>query len=164
MAGARFAQTPTSGARKQTLIAAMNLPTGVNFPKLKDNVITYWLQDPRMNWPVKVISAERGASMGAVMGGVVPIRGCVVSAKFVFGRPLMLTERILGLQPGELEKGALMLRLNRLPYTNEFDLAPGYTNVAAYPGYPPGLGSNQWILTADVLATVIKVAGPSQTL
>jgi hypothetical protein len=56
------------------------------------------------------------------------------------------------------------LRLCRLTQPNEFDLAAGYTNVAAYAGYPPGLGSNQWILTADVFATVLKVAGPSQTL
>ena len=142
----------------------MNTQAGFNFPKLKDNTIAYWLQDPRTNWPVKVISAQRGAGLGATVGSVVPVQGCVVSAKFVLGRPLMLAERIFGLEPGELNKGAVLLRLDRLPYTNEFELASGYTNAAAYPGYPPGLGSNQWILTADVPATVIKVAGPSQTL
>jgi hypothetical protein len=92
------------------------------------------------------------------------VHGCVVSAKFVLGRPLPLAERILGLHPGELSKGAVLLHLNRLPEANEFDLATGYTNVAAYAGYPPGLGSNQWILTADISATVQRVVGPSQTL
>jgi len=137
---------------------------GIDVQKLKQNVISYWLEDPRMNWPVKVISAQRSASLSASLGRVLPVRGCVVSAKFVLGRPLAMAERILGLRPGELSPGAVLLRLNRLPTANEFDLAPGYTNVAAYPGYPPGLGSNQWILTADILATVQKVAGPGQSL
>lgn len=131
---------------------------------MKQNVIAYWLEDPRMNWPVKVISEQRGTALGASLGRVLPVRGCVVSAKFVLGRPLYLAERILGLRPGELAAGAVLLRLDRLPQPDEFDLAPGYTNVAAYPGYPPGLGSNQWILTAHIFATVEKVAGPAQSL
>ena len=142
----------------------MDAHAGLDVPKLKQNVITYWLEDPRMNWPVKVVSAQRGASLGAALGRVVLVRGCVVSAKFVLGRPLAVAQQILGLRPGELDQGAVLLRLNRLPHANEFDLAAGYTNVAAYPGYPSGLGSNQWILTVDVFATVLKVAGPSQTL
>jgi hypothetical protein len=140
----------------------MNAYDGLDVPKLKQNVIAYWQEDPRMNWPVKVISAQR--SRGAATGNTLPIRGCVVSAKFVLGRPLNLAERILGLPPGELSQGAALLWLNRLPYPNEFDLVPGYTNVPAYPGYPIGQGSNQWILTTDILATVRKVAGPSETL
>ena len=136
----------------------------LDIPKLKQNVIEYWLEESRMNWPVKVISAQRGAALGAAFGRVVPVAGCVVSAKFVLGRPLSLAERILGLNPGELTQGAMLLRLNRLPLATEFDLAAGYTNVAAYPGYPPGLGSNQWILTTAILATVIKVADRSGTL
>jgi hypothetical protein len=131
---------------------------------VKQNAITYWLQDTQLNWLVKVLSAQRGASLGAASGRIVPVRGCVVSAKFVLGRPLPLVERILGLRPGELSQGAVLLRLNRLPRTNEFDLAEGYTNVAAYQGYPTGLGSNQWILTVDIFATVLEVAGASQTL
>jgi len=61
-----------------------------------------------------------------------------------------LAERILGLHSGDLSQGAVPLPLNRLPQAHEFDLTPGYTNVAAYPGYPPGLGSNQWVLTVDL--------------
>ena len=140
----------------------MNPFDGLDVPKLKQNVIAYWLEDTRMNWPVKVISAQSGH--GAATGEVVPVRGCVVSAKFVLGRQLSLAERILGLLPGELRQGAVLLRLNRPPNPDEFDLFPGYTNVPAYPGYPIGLGSNQWILTTDILATVRKVAGPSETL
>jgi len=141
----------------------MGANAGFDVAKLKQNIIAYWLQDPRMNWPVKVISAQRGAALGAIPGRIVLVRGCVVSAKFVLGRPLALTEQILGLNPGDLKQGAVLLRLNNLPLANQFDLA-GYTNVAAYPGYPPGLGSNQWILNTDIFATVLKVAGPSQTL
>ena len=140
----------------------MNPYQGLDVPKLKQNVIAYWQEDPRMNWPVKVISAQR--SGGAAKGSTLSGRGCVVSAKFVLGRPLTLAERILGLFPGELSQGAALLWLNRLPYPSEFDLVAGYTNVPAYPGYPIGQGSNQWILTTDILATVRQVAGPSGTL
>jgi hypothetical protein len=142
----------------------MSAHSGFDVLKQKQNAISYWLEDPRMNWPVKVMSAQRGVSLGATAGRIILVRGCVVSAKFVLGRPLALAERILGLRPGELTQGAVLSRLNRLPQPSEFDLAAGYTNVAAYAGYPPGLGSNQWILTADVFATVLKVTGPSQTL
>ena len=140
----------------------MNPFEGLDVAKLKQNVIAYWLEDPRMNWPVKVISTQR--SPGAAVNNILPVRGCIVSAKFVLGRPLALAERILGLIPGELRQGAALVWLNRLPDPNEFDLIPGYTNVPAYPGYPIGLGSNQWILTTDILATVRKIAGPSGTL
>jgi hypothetical protein len=140
----------------------MNPQSGLNVPKLKQNVIAYWLEDTRMNWPVKVISAKR--AQGAGIGSLVAVRGCVVSGKFVLGRSLTVVEQILGLRPGELNQGAVLLRLNRLPYPTEFDLAGGYTNSAAYPGYPSGLGSNQWILTADILATVLNVAGPTEAL
>lgn len=136
--------------------------TGLDVAKIKKNVLAYWMQG-KLNWPVKVISAARASSMGATPGAVRPVRGCVVSTKFVRGRSLGLAEQILGLKPGELAMGAALLRLNRLPNANEFDLA-GYTNVAACPGYPPGLGSNQWVLTADIPATVEKIAGPGQTL
>jgi hypothetical protein len=144
-------------------LGRMSATSGLNVPKLKQNIAEYWLADTRMNWPVKVISAARGASLGATVGKVIPVRGCVVSAKFVLGRPLRTAEQILGLNTGELMAGAVLLRLNRLPRASDFDLA-GYTNVAAYPGYPPGLGSNQWVLTVDVPATVLKVTGPPGTL
>ena len=101
----------------------MNPQSGLNVPKLKQNVIAYWLEDTRMNWPVKVISAKRG--QGAGIGSLVAVRGCVVSGKFVLGRSLTVVEQILGLRPGELNQGAVLLRLNRLPYPTEFDLAGG---------------------------------------
>ncbi len=132
---------------------------GLDVAKIKQNVIAYWMQDQRMNGPVKVISAARAASLGAKPGALIPVHGCVVSAKFVLGRPLATVEKILGLQPGELGGGGALLRLNRLPGASEFDLA-GYTNVAAYPGYPPGLGSNQWVVKIDIPATVEKLVGP----
>ena len=37
---------------------------GLDVPKLKQNVIAYWLEDTRMNWPVKVISAQRTRGAG----------------------------------------------------------------------------------------------------
>lgn len=142
----------------------MSAPAGIDVPKVKQNVIAYWQDDPGMNWPVKVMSAQRGRALGPLPGRLVSVSGCVVSAKFVLGRPMPLAERILGLHPGELSQGAVLVRLNRLPEAHEFDLAEGYTNVAAYAGYPPGLGSNQWILTTHISATVLKVSGPSETL
>jgi len=135
---------------------------GLDVAKIKQNVLEYWREDPRMNGPVKVISAARAASHSAGPGSVIPVRGCVVSAKYVLGRPLSSVETILGLKPGELSAGGALLRLNRLPGANEFDLA-GYTNVAAYPGYPVGTGSNQWVLTAFIPASVEKSAGPGGT-
>jgi hypothetical protein len=140
------------------------IPTaGLNVARIKQNIEAYWLQDPKRNGPVKVISAARAASLGARPGQVIPVGGCVVSAKFVLGKPLADVEKILGLKTGELSGGGALLRLNRFPKPNEFDLA-GYTNVAAYPGYPPGLGSNQWVVTASIPATVEKLAGPGGTL
>ena len=115
-----------------------------------------------MNGPVKVISAARAASLGAKLGAVIPVGGCVVSAKFVLGRPLAAAEKILGLNPGELSAGGALLRLTRFPSANEFDLA-GYTNVPAYPGYPTGLGSNQWVVTTQIPAKVEKLVGPGGT-
>jgi len=140
----------------------MAAPGGLNTARIQQNVIEYWNEDPRMNWPVKVISTQRAP--GATVGQVRYVRGCIVSAKFVLGRTLQTAEQILGLRPGDLAQGAVLLRLNRLPQPNEFTLTPGYTNVAAYPGYPPGLGSNQWILTEDIAATVMRVAAPGQSL
>jgi hypothetical protein len=117
-----------------------------------------------MNGPVKVISAQRGAQLNAIIGRAVKVTGCVVSAKFVLGRPLMQVEQILGLRSGDLSQGAVLLRLLHLPQPAQFDLTRGYTNVAAYPGYPPGLGSNQWVLNVDIHAIVVKIAAPGQTL
>ncbi|HTW61194.1 MAG TPA: hypothetical protein VMD55_05250 [Terracidiphilus sp.] len=135
---------------------------GLDVAKIKRNVEAYWMQDPKMNGPVKVISATRAASLGARLGQVIAVGGCVVSAKFVLGKPLATIEKILGLKAGELSGGGALLRLNRFPIPKEFDLA-GYTNVAAYPGYPPGLGSNQWVVKADIPATVEKLVGPGGT-
>lgn len=142
----------------------MAFPAAHNFLKLKDTTIAYWLRDPRLHWPMKVISGEHAATLGATIGSVVPVLGCVVSAKFVLGQPLLVAERIFGLKPGELNRGAVLLRLNRLPYTDEFDWNPGHTNLTAYNGFRHGMESNQWILTADVPATIVKIAGQSQTL
>ena len=157
-------ERPPNASRTEVSSIGMSSSAGIDVDKVKQNVIAYWREDPRMNWPVKVISAQRGVGIGAAVGRLVTVHGCVVSAKFVLGRTLPLAERILGLHSGELSRGAVLVRLNRLPEPHEFDLAAGYTNVAAYAGYPPGLGSNQWILTADISATVQKVATPGQTL
>ena len=149
--------------QKRGYTTAMIDTSCLNVPKIKQDVVAYWMQDPRMNGPVKVISAARAASLGVKLGAVVPVGGCVVSAKFVLGRPLDKIEKILGLTPGELRAGGALLRLTRFPTANEFDLA-GYTNVPAYPGYPVGSGSNQWVVTAQIPAKVERLAGPGGTL
>lgn len=81
---------------------------------------------------------------------------------------LQEVERILGLLPGELKDGAVLLRLNLLPLPHQYELR-GYTQTPAgepYAGgaYPPGLGANQWELTVEVPATVLKIVQAGQRL
>jgi hypothetical protein len=141
--------------------------SGLDVDRIKQNVAEYW-QAEGWNWPVKVISAARGLTLGASAGRVVAVSGFVTSEKFVRGKPLDQVERILGLLPGELKNGAVLLRLNVLPLPQQFELR-GYTQTPAgevYSGglYPPGLGANQWELKAKIPATVLKIAPAGQTL
>jgi hypothetical protein len=141
--------------------------SGLDVDRIKQNVAVYW-QAERWNWPVKVISAQRGLALGASAGRVVPVSGFVTSEKFVRGRPLDQIEKILGLLSGELKNGAVLLRLNFLPLPQQFELR-GYTQTPAgevYAGgiYPPGLGANQWELKANIPATVLKIALAGQSL
>ena len=141
--------------------------TGFDVAKIKANVVEYW-QAEGWNWPVKVMSSARGTALGLSAGRVVAISGYVTSEKFVRGRPLNDVEQILGLIPGELAQGAILLRLNTLPTADQFELR-GYTQTPAgqryYGGaYPPGLGANQWELTVRIPATVLKVAPTGQRL
>jgi hypothetical protein len=141
--------------------------SGLDVDRIKQNVAEYW-QAEGWNWPVKVISAARGLALGASAGRVVAVSGFVTSEKFVRGRPLDQVERILGLLPGDLKNGAVLLRLNILPLPQQFELR-GYTQTPAgevYSGglYPPGLGANQWELKAKIPATVLKIAPAGQTL
>jgi len=141
--------------------------SGLDVDRIKQNVAEYW-QAEGWNWPVKVISAARGLALGASAGRVVAVSGFVTSEKFVRGRPLDQVERILGLLPGELKNGAVLLRINVLPLPQQFELR-GYTQTPAgevYSGglYPPGLGANQWELKAKIPATVLKIAPAGQTL
>ena len=48
--------------RMHTDWADMNPRAGVHIARVKQNAIDYW------NWPVKVISAQRGTSLGAAAG------------------------------------------------------------------------------------------------
>jgi hypothetical protein len=142
-------------------------PAGLDVARIKRNVTENWNSEP-LNWPVKVISAKRAAALGATAGKVVPVRGYVTADKFVRGRQLDQVEKILGLVPGDLKNGAVLLRLNRLPLPAEFELR-GYTQTPAglpFAGgaYPPGLGASQWELTADIAATVLKIAPAGQRL
>jgi hypothetical protein len=116
--------------------------------KLKSLVIEVWNeQHPTL---VKVVSAERGPSTA--------VGGYITNEKFVLGRTPAEMERILGLTLGELGDGAHVMRLNRLPTSEEFELR-GYTNTPAGqtyiegvsdPRYPPGLGAPQWQLKKGV--------------
>jgi hypothetical protein len=94
-----------------------------------------------------------------VSGRVVAVSGYLTSEKFVRGRSLDQVEKILGLVPGELKSGAVVLKLNSVPRPDQFELR-GYTQTPAghvYTGgdYPPGLGANQWELMEKLPATVV---------
>jgi len=142
--------------------------SGLDIDRIKQNVVEYW-QSEAWNWPVKVISAGRGSALGASAGRVLAVSGYVTSEKFVRGRSLDQVEKILGLLPGELKNGAVVLRLNVLPLPHQFELR-GYTQTPGgepySPGglYPPGLGANQWELKANIPATVWKVVPAGQRL
>ncbi|MBV9504964.1 MAG: hypothetical protein JO323_08165 [Acidobacteriia bacterium] len=141
---------------------------GLDVDRIKSNVIQYWAEEP-WNWPVKVISASSASSMGALAGRVVSVKGYITSEKFVRGRPLDLAQNILGLLPGELNNGAVLVRLTRLPLPDEFELR-GYTQTPGGERYkdgdkwPPGLGAPQWKLLAPIPAAVMKVAGAGERL
>jgi Domain of unknown function (DUF4157) len=104
------------------------------------------------NQLVKVISAERESTA--------TITGYVTELKFVEGRTPSELEKILGLPEGELDKGAIIKRLDQLPNEKQFDLR-GYTHRPegrAYvtgAKYPPGLGAPQWKITEPIAATTI---------
>jgi hypothetical protein len=98
----------------------------------------------------------------------VAVKGFVTSEKFVRGRSPQEVERILGILPGELKDGAVLLRLNILPLPHQYELR-GYTQTPAgepYSGgaYPPGHGANQWELTVEVPATIVKIVPAGQRL
>ena len=140
---------------------------GVDVNRIKQNVSEYWHAES-WNWPVKVMSVQRALALGASVGQVVPVKGFVTSEKFVRGSSLEEVERILGLLPGELKDGAVLLRLNYLPLPHQYELR-GYTQTPAgepYSGgaYAPGLGANQWELTVEVPATVLKIVPAGQRL
>ena len=60
----------------------------VDVGRMKQIVLEYWRAEG-WNWPVKVMSAERGLSIGAcAAGAAVAVSGYVTSEKFVLGRSL----------------------------------------------------------------------------
>lgn len=133
--------------------------SGLDVDKIKANVMDYWKSEG-WNWPVKVISRERAQALNATLGRIIAVSGYITAEKFVRGRSTDQLEKMLGLIPGELKNGAVILRLNALPQANQFDLR-GYTQTPAgevYAGgiYPPGLGASQWQLTAKIPATVLQ--------
>ena len=100
------------------------------------------------------------------MGKILNAGGYITSEKFIRGRTPQEIERVLGLIPNDLGQGAYVLRLNALPLPSQFELR-GYSQTPAgvpYHGgpYPPGLGANQFELTVDLPATVLKFVAPGQ--
>lgn len=89
---------------------------GLDHAVLNCNVIRYWT-DSVLNRPVKLTSLQRPPMFWT--------EGYVTSYKFVAGRTLSETERILGLKAGELGRGAYFYELARLPTAEEF-VSRGY--------------------------------------
>jgi hypothetical protein len=65
------------------------------------------------------------------VGDLVQVRGYISQDKFLIGRSLDVLERHLGYAKGRLGEGAIFVRLDRLPYPYEFDLA-GYSQTAEH--------------------------------
>ena len=127
---------------------------------LKRAVRAYWSAEPR-NRPVKVAAIVRDPMFWA--------EGFVTCYKFVCGRTLAETERILGLRDGELAAGAYLYEFMRLPAEHEFELK-GYTQCpdgepwTPASQYPPGLGVAQWRILKNTaipsrLAAIIEPSG-----
>src|ERR1019366_7671173 len=94
---------------------------GLDVDRIKQHVSEYWRAEA-WNLPVKVMSAHRASALGASAGRVVAVKGFVTSEKFIRGKSLEQVERILGLLPGELKDGAILLRLNVLPLPHQYEL------------------------------------------
>jgi len=126
----------------------------------KREAVAYWAANP-LNRPVKVTAVVRDPMFWT--------EGFVTCYKFVAGRTLEETERILGLPAGELAAGAYFYEFLRLPTKDEFELK-GYSQCPDgkpwEPGskYPPGLGAAQWRIRrntyiASRLAAVVEPGG-----
>lgn len=65
------------------------------------------------------------------IGQQLNVSGCVTKDKFIRGRTIEEIERLIGFHRGRLSSGLTVVRLNRLPAINEFELA-AYSNVATH--------------------------------
>jgi len=63
--------------------------------------------------------------------GTVYQKGFFTTQRYLQGKTLVEIERLLGFREGRLSKGAWFFVANRLPGTNDFDLA-GYSQVAGH--------------------------------
>lgn len=59
----------------------------------------------------------------AAIGASIKVRGYITQDKFLLGQSLAELEKRLGFHPGRLAWGASVVRLERLPLPNEFQLA-----------------------------------------
>jgi hypothetical protein len=121
---------------------------------LKRNAVAYWKQNA-MNRPVKITAENRAPAFWS--------EGYITCRKFVTGRTLDEVERILGLRPGELEKGAYVHEFIRLPTIDEFEVR-GYTQTPAgqawtpASAYPAGAGAAQWEIRKNTFIPIRVLA------
>ena len=101
------------------------------------------------------------------------VRGYVTQDKFIAGRPMAEIERNLGFHAGRLAKGALFIRIDRLPLAHEFELA-AYSMTAEHHYTPPTnldiaklktLAMRAWTLAGpDRLVKVIATIGHDSSM
>jgi hypothetical protein len=65
------------------------------------------------------------------VGQPLNVSGCVTKDKFIRGKTIEEIEKLIGFHRGRLASGLTVVKLNRLPAMNEFDLA-AYSNVATH--------------------------------
>lgn len=101
------------------------------------------------------------------IGDAVNVTGYVTQEKFLIGRSLDVLESYLGFHEGRLARGAIFVKLDRLPFPAEFELA-AYSMTAAHRHTPPTgldqeklkrIAREQWTLAGGdrlikVLATI----------
>jgi hypothetical protein len=65
------------------------------------------------------------------VGQLLSVSGCVTKDKCIRGKTIEEIERLVGFHRGRLSSGLTVVKLNRLPSLNEFELA-AYSNVATH--------------------------------
>jgi hypothetical protein len=129
---------------------------GLDLNVIKQLVIDAW-KEPR-KWPVKVFKLRPGQQIG----DAVQVEGYVTTEQSIAGASLRELEQRMGFAPGYLGDGAAVVRLDRLPHPDEFDVR-FYNNIDGggvkppNAGFPRGPGYPQWELLQKIPARIVQL-------